>query len=199
MQLFKNKRSLIIIGGAVLVLMVAMALWAGAYDDINSQYPSPMVIRSTDETVDILGEFQIQAKNARAFSMRDFFDKFEIPEDFQADMGFEQDGEDKFVLTDFTIIYAGEKETTPGEIIDKYMIYLQANKWVSPYDALLIRFVNDIETIPESVGKGDSFTVTLPFNALKSNFSDDDWNSLNNGKFQAVINFYPRRYIFDVK
>lgn len=194
-----NKRNKIIITVFSIIFCIAIGIiWGTAYNSINNKYPSPAIISSKANEYINIDDLRVKAGNIRNYDTDYFRQEFNFEDLAWNDINLDELGETRIVLVDFEIKYNGKNATTPGEIIDRYMFFLQSNYWSCSYDNQIIQYVNDIETIPDTIEYGDSFILTMPYCAIRSNLTQNLWDNFDNLQFEISINAYPYRYIMQI-
>lgn len=181
----------------IILLAVSVFFWAKAYNDVNNAYPSYRVTQTSQGEWGKVRDISIRTGDVQMFDHEDFITEFELSGQTVEDLGLRIE-ESKITLVDFEITYNGSGEITPGEVLDKYLIYFQSGLWNTPYDMVLVGIVNDTDAIADSLNTGDSFKVKLPFFGFKSSMSEKLWNNFETQKFEVVINYYPDRFIFEL-
>ena len=193
----KIKR-LILWGGTLLLAAVGLVFWARGYAAVNAKYPSiTEVLYAPGETGDILGEMLVSVGNLQILEPDGFITKYKISEEDVSYLDL-RDTSRKMALVDITITYNGEEESSPYDLFFKYIPYLQAAENIDACDSMFFGIVNENNSIPEKLNKGDTYTLTGYFAAYRENMRPATWENFKNQKFRLVIHYYPKSYIFEV-
>lgn len=194
-----KKKNLIIFIFVLICIVIVGSLWVNAYQAINSKYPSEATIVTTRNETAAIREIDVKVED---FSMKDiktFAEESKMSKEIFANLHYDLEKNAKVALVEFDITYNGDEQISLGTILDKYIIYFQSGNWRVTYDFFFIFELEDNSSLPKTLEKGDNFKITIPYFLYEEDIRDKKlWDNVENNKYQAVVNYYPCRYIMEL-
>lgn len=181
MDMRRNKYS--VITGSVLLIIILIGCLI-RYNNLNEQYQPPTYENYKQNQVVSYNSFAIKASEFEVMNEEDIQDLGPVYEDVTTIDG----SSIKSIVTEVRIKNPSSQQMK----LEVYPFVIESGGYSNGIDADLFHVLNkDEATMIPVLDAGEEITLQLPFTMIESQFTDKDWDNIENREFNLVLSLYP--------